>query len=762
MEYFNKALKDKKVVPFKHIKILLTGSSAAGKSSFCRLLLRLDFCPVYNSTDIMESNRAVSLTELSKNEKEDEKQNKEQDEKQAINVLSYSMVKNKEKGHITWYELNPNHQIQFFRSLLKSEKFCDQKVLQHPCKHQDSSKYNENNNCYNVDDKDDDHNSKDNNNDTDYNDDGYNNKDDHNDNGHTHDFSDNNNYGDDNKNKKGRLNVNNYNEDNSNNDKSKKHITERIAECESIPDNLEIGTVTLITILDSGGQPEYIHLLPAINSYPTLTFIVHDLTKSLDDPVKVCYKRDNFEAPVQFLNYSNLDMIHLLMCFVNDSSERLKTKGIEKLIPLSKYSFIGFVGTHYDKVPVTCKQAVVDIVNKKLSNTIDQLNSDHVIVLKNEIYEVDNTTAGKSETEDKNVGIIRGKIEKDIADKIEPSTLPITWMILQLEIQELCTTHQKRYITYEDYLKMAKKNAPSCDENEIKSSLVYFNFIGTLLYFEDLSLCDYIIINLQWLYTSLAKVMHLSSENVSFCDGKLEEKFTSHRLLAKHDNCKIELEGINNQELKYFFNLLVHLKVIATVKIKSTEFYYIPCVQSSLKMCNDRHKHLLSEPLLVQFTSGFIPRGFFCSLVVHLLTDPPKRWKHQLDNTEQNYSDLIIFCLPDCTYLYVHDKIFYLKIEVRHGRKNFNPSYHSEIFIELRKYLLRVCDNLHFNSERLQYGFLCLADENKADHIAVINIQGARPTELECSRRCFCATVLDESHYIWFNEVSTYISVYHL
>ena len=37
-EYLNKAKKDKKVVDFKHIKLLLTGSSAAGKSSFCRLL----------------------------------------------------------------------------------------------------------------------------------------------------------------------------------------------------------------------------------------------------------------------------------------------------------------------------------------------------------------------------------------------------------------------------------------------------------------------------------------------------------------------------------------------------------------------------------------------------------------------------------------------------------------------------------------------------------------------------------------------------
>ena len=43
--------------------------------------------------------------------------------------------------------------------------------------------------------------------------------------------------------------------------------------------------LNMITILDTGGQPEYIHLLPTINIYPTVTFVVHDLSKSLDDQV---------------------------------------------------------------------------------------------------------------------------------------------------------------------------------------------------------------------------------------------------------------------------------------------------------------------------------------------------------------------------------------------------------------------------------------------------------------------------------------------
>ena len=49
------------------------------------------------------------------------------------------------------------------------------------------------------------------------------------------------------------------------------------------------GVLNIITLLDTGGQPEYIHLLPTININPTVTFVIHNLTKSLDDQVSVEY-----------------------------------------------------------------------------------------------------------------------------------------------------------------------------------------------------------------------------------------------------------------------------------------------------------------------------------------------------------------------------------------------------------------------------------------------------------------------------------------
>ena len=231
------------------------------------------------------------------------------------------------------------------------------------------------------------------------------------------------------------------------------------------------------------------------------------------------------------------------------------------------------------------------------------------------IYPVDNTTAGDSEKEDQEVKEIRSRIEH-FTNQLDSNTLPITWMILQMTIQEFCRTHRKRYLTYDEYLEIAKESVSVCDEEEIKASLTYFHFIGVLLYFQEPSLRGYIIVDLQWLYTSLAKVIHFSSKDVTFYDFNLQKKFDDQRLLARHGNCEIHIKEINKQELEYLFNLLIHLKIIAIVTVNSVDFYYLPCVLSNLKKSDDQHKCLLSAALLVQFTSGFLPRGFFCSFVV--------------------------------------------------------------------------------------------------------------------------------------------------
>lgn len=353
MKYLSKAKKDNQIVDFQHVKLLLTGSSAVGKSSFCRLLFGLKFLSEYNSTDVMESKQALSVFIPDKSE--------------PVTVKNFGMLK--QDGEVVWLELDLKCQIKYFKSLLLSHKFHAKNTLQ--VQKLAKSSHHDNDNYLNLPEV------------------------------------------------------------------PQTNIEKQIIVTKSLPESFIIETVKLITVVDTGGQPEYIHLLPAINSYPTVNFLVHDLTKKLEDPVQVLYKKKGREeAPVQILNYSNLDMIHLLMCFVTDSLQQPPEQTVQCISAPTK-SYIGFVGTHYDKVKDN--PAIIQCINDKLTSIVKERNCQFAILPAKGgiIHPVDNTTAGSdSKNEDPEIKLIRSQIE-DLANQIETNILPITWMILQLEIQEI-------------------------------------------------------------------------------------------------------------------------------------------------------------------------------------------------------------------------------------------------------------------------------------------------------------------------------------
>ena len=516
-------------------------------------------------------------------------------------------------------------------------------------------------------------------------------------------------------------------------------------------------TVKLITVIDSGGQPEYIHMLPAINNCPTINFVVHDMTKKLDDPVIVHYNSEHNKNFTEYpLHYSNLDMIGLLMSLTTDSLEQ-PTKQTTRVTTPPK-SYVGFVGTHKDKLEKrACKETILTI-NNRLACMVEERNCRFAVLSADTgiLFPVDNTTAGDSECEDITVKQLRQKVGHFMDGLIKSSSttnqLPIRWMILDLELQQLHENSNTKYITCEQYNTIALEKA-SMVEEEAKESLQYFDFLGVLLHFKEVpDLCNYVFINHQWLFDKLAMIMHLSPERINFHDHTFKNQFKNKRLLAKNELHILEW----NCELppKCFFDLLDYLKVIAVVKLNDIEYYYMPCILMSTTRYDDKYRFLQSEPLLVQFSSGFLPRGFFCSLVVHLLQDLPDGWDHQLHNTK-HYSNVATFSLPDKTFLRLHDKIFYLEVQVRHYEGNVDISYHSMIFLVLCKYFDKVCKKLNFNSEKLQYGFLCHDGDSDDDHIAVIkSLASPLPNEVTCCRKCPHLTKLSKLHKIWFEEVS--------
>ena len=662
--YLAEAKKQNMVVKFKHIKVLLSGSAAAGKSSFCRLLFRHKFLAEYNSTDIMEAKQAMAVGRRT--------------DYKAVTVRSFSMLK--EEDQMVWLELSPENRLQYIKSLLASRMF----QLSNTASNHQATQQENTSGLENVPS-----------------------------NSHT-------------------------------------KVEKRIINSTTLPSSLKWDdTLKFITVFDTGGQPEYVSLLPAINCMPTVNFVVHDLTKKLEDEVLVCYKQKGGKAaPNYFLNYSNLDMIQLLMCFVTDAL----CEEVPRCISVPKKPCFSFIGTHYDEIK--SDHRILQKVNDKLTCIIEERDCGFSVLTSEYgvIHPVDNTTAGDSTKEDPEVKVIRDQVE-DLTDDMEAKELPINWMLLELEIEELRALN---YITYEKYKKIAKENACMKDEKEVQTSLWYFHVLGIVLHFRNPELNHLVVINLHWLFTNLASIMHLSSKDVKLTIHEFKEKFDNQRLLAKHMLKKIQLEGISQEEIQYCINVLIHLKVIASVTIEKMEYYYLPCGLPHTMQYNDGCIFPLSEPLLIQFSSGYLPRGFFCSLVALFLIKTPSDWKHQLGNVSvRHYSNVITFQLPDETFLRLHDKTYYLEVQVRHYKRDANTWYHSEILPTLKEYLEMVCNQLRFDVNKLQYGFLCHASIDMGEHIVVLDsTEVPLPSELKCNKTPSHKTQLGDFHKVWFNKVN--------
>ena len=236
--------------------------------------------------------------------------------------------------------------------------------------------------------------------------------------------------------------------------------------------------------------------------------------------------------------------------------------------------------------------------------------------------------------------------------------------------------------------------------------------------------------------------------------------------------CKLKYQGLLSKELmehlewkdddikkKHFFSLLIYMKIIAPVFIKQdgAKQYFIPSVLPAYNFQRDHealslYGHLQGEPLLIQFQSGNLPQGLFCSLLVQLLQYPLKGSEPHFSqgDTQHAFSNLFTFSLPNAYSMSLLDKLSYLEVQIRHPKDDFVIPVHAEIYKYLMYVLKDVCNHLRLNFERLQCGFLCRACKCTVDHIGILPSKSSPLIYATCSIENTHQMELSSSHLVWF------------
>ena len=662
---------------FQHIKVFLSGSSAAGKTNLRYCLLGQKFVEEYESTHIQETKHAC--------------------------VANNAGVMESEDGDKIWSELDLKEQLKYFKSLWEYR-------LKQQSKNTSEQKT----------------------------------------------------------------------DDLSSDDSGDEGLLKFTEEIDGLPKEIKIQEpVKLISMIDTGGQPGYIHMLPAIihmlpasNNCPTVNLVVIDMTKSLEDNVLVRYRKMGQKEEIKpyHLHYTNRDLLKLLLSVTTDSFNfQMPNTMVKNTNTQMPDVYIGFIGTHKDVLEKDDDTEKIRVLDDQLSELIDQQNCQKVTIKpradRKYLYPVSNKTPN-----DTTVVRLCDKIE-DLLDDVEPMPLPIKWMILELTVKLHCTSKNIPYITYQEFIDIAREEGSIKEEEEAKKALYYFHSRGILLHFQEVPIMSgFVIVEHQWLYDQLSLLVTVSSESPSCDDG----------VLLKNKLPKIKMEG--SIKMENLISLLDHKKILAGYTVKNKEHYYLPFVLPYCQQYNDKFIFLLLEPLLIRFSSGFLPRGFFCSLAVHFLQDKPDGWISLHENTNKHFRNVMTFLLPNNFYLRLQDKIHYLELQVRHYYYCKGEGMLKELGI-FCKYLHKVCETLRFDYSKLQFGFQCQHRKWDEDgHMVVLpqpllsDLKYCRKCQNQsvvilndlplhnliycekCDNRMYCnncrkATDIGEPHKLWFKGV---------
>ena len=703
MYNLNNAKRDHGTIPVRFIKIVVAGSAAAGKTSFINLLMKKQFTENHHSTNVVHANHAVSFQ------------------------MATFQESSKVDDEVTWVDFDSELEIGYLQSVLLPETLSEQKLPgsytgaakerdviapsdTDPVLFQSQSKAPEQQRSTLL---------------------GW----------FTSLFT-----------RTCQINDSNLSTVDSILDSKSPQI--------GLPIYQPGRALNIITLLDTGGQPEYIHLLPTININPTVTFVVHNLSKSLDDQVLVEYSQHGKHVFIPYhLTYSNFDMIKFLMSTVNDSVERPACNICDPQLAVTPgrddKSYICMVGTHSDKVSQIEKQNTAKKLVSLVTNTCQYASVWYQENDKSVLFLVDNTTAGKH-TEDPVARDIRNRIET-IASGRELYELPITWMLLQLEIRQACSKRNRSYISVSDCSTIAEESGLIASTEEVKSVLQYHHLLGVIIYFQDVpGLCDYVIVDHQWWFDKLSSIICITFQEKCF-DYRAVWKLKYQGILSKKLLNYVKWEDDIKQE--HFFSLLIHMRIIAPIATKEegTKEYFIPFVLSAYNLKDEneilcQYGLLQGEPLLIQFYSGLLPRGLFCSLIVQLLQHPLKGWEPHFSQEDKQhaFSNLFSFSLPNAYSMSLLDKLSYLEIQIRHPKEAFGIPVYSEVYNYLMYVLTDVCILLKLNFERLQCGFVCKGCKHSRNHIAILPSISSSMMYARCSMDSTHQMELNSSHLTWF------------
>ena len=415
----------------------------------------------------------------------------------------------------------------------------------------------------------------------------------------------------------------------------------------------------LLNMVDTGGQPAFIEMLPMLTIGPALYLIFLRLDQELKQRYGIQYVSEEDEVvSLGESSYTLQEVIFQVLssiaCFRSDTSSATGLPEKQQMTSHQSQAAM-LVGTYKDKLegsPEEVKSKIKQIDGALQEDLKEILDTDLFEADRNLLryasndqlmFDVDNMTGSEDE-----VTKIRKRLEEVILQEFNELPIPASWLMFGLFLRRM----GKHLVS----LSLSEEIGHRLQVSDVREAIWFLHHcIGVLMYYPDVEeLKDVVICDPQIVFDSVTELI-LNTFKFKVIRKVACDKFKKTGQFSFNDILKLSKKlksGI--LPLPQLVKLLEHLNIIAhisspdssteesgaplskrpklasNVPLRSDEsvVYFMPAVLPSAQEneLNVSHNSVDPAPLLIRFKSGIIPVGVFCASIASLVARKKLGW----------------------------------------------------------------------------------------------------------------------------------------
>ena len=439
-------------------------------------------------------------------------------------------------------------------------------------------------------------------------------------------------------------------------------------------------------LLDCGGQPQFLEILPRFIGGMSLGLLVIDLSKRLDEhPLSYFYGEDGQpvgEGVKSSMTNEQLFCLFLQM-IVSQSQDHWKTKFL-------------IVGTHRDEEESSVGETR-EQKEKKIADIITSSGMEENVIYTDQSHEYIIFAVNAKHPEDCDVALGH-KIMMEVMNESRARhvSIPLKYLNLELTLKKLSTT-EKLAVSVDEVFGLMTHYFE--DHESLKSGLEFLNETFRVFYFSKSKL---VFGEPQLLLNFITKIIvcHMelnTNPNKSVASGGIWKCFKEQGIITEEIITHFLKINETSLSVNVILEVLETLLIICKVHEKK---YLMPCL---LTTTTTSVTQSTKPSMLCHFPQGLARFGIYCCTVCKLVSS--RKWKMYLKNTINR--NRFHFTLPRCPGIVTINDSFgsFFQVVV-----DISPE-HSHKCVDIRNTLTRVIDEvtqeLRYLPDQPVLAFLC-------------------------------------------------------